>query len=243
MASRRAWVPAILMIVIATQQAGLPRAQLEATSVRRHDSSVAETSNRFSTGRLSIRNTSVRDLVKTAYGVMDFQVSGGPDWFASEKYDIEAKAEGNATPRQMTGPLLQLLLEQRFKLSVRRITRELPVYFLTVSDRSGPNLQRSAEQTCVPFDPANPLLPGAPGRGEICGSIGLGLAGLNGRQITIPALSMALTHLLGRPVIDKTNLTGEFDARMTFAPTGSVDRKSTRLNSSHLGISYAVFCL
>src|ERR1039458_338913 len=26
-------------------------------------------------------------------------------------------------------------------------------------------------------------------------------------------------------------------------PDGSVDRKSTRLNSSHLGISYAVFCL
>src|SRR5262245_63065070 len=25
--------------------------------------------------------------------------------------------------------------------------------------------------------------------------------------------------------------------------TGKVDRKSTRLNSSHLGISYAVFCL
>src|SRR5262245_63312406 len=26
-------------------------------------------------------------------------------------------------------------------------------------------------------------------------------------------------------------------------PVGRVDRKSTRLNSSHLGISYAVFCL
>src|SRR5258705_6191482 len=28
-----------------------------------------------------------------------------------------------------------------------------------------------------------------------------------------------------------------------FPPRGGVDRKSTRLNSSHLGISYAVFCL
>src|SRR5258705_5211731 len=27
------------------------------------------------------------------------------------------------------------------------------------------------------------------------------------------------------------------------SPTGRTDRKSTRLNSSHLGISYAVFCL
>src|SRR5262245_62652793 len=28
-----------------------------------------------------------------------------------------------------------------------------------------------------------------------------------------------------------------------FKVTGMIDRKSTRLNSSHLGISYAVFCL
>src|SRR5258705_9647713 len=32
-------------------------------------------------------------------------------------------------------------------------------------------------------------------------------------------------------------------ATITLRATGSLDRKSTRLNSSHLGISYAVFCL
>src|SRR5438045_5335696 len=32
-------------------------------------------------------------------------------------------------------------------------------------------------------------------------------------------------------------------AAMTPALAAEVDRKSTRLNSSHLGISYAVFCL
>src|SRR5699024_3876358 len=31
--------------------------------------------------------------------------------------------------------------------------------------------------------------------------------------------------------------------KSVFAPRGSVDRKSTRLNSSHVSISYAVFCL
>src|ERR1039458_10507011 len=31
--------------------------------------------------------------------------------------------------------------------------------------------------------------------------------------------------------------------RVEFCDTQSPDRKSTRLNSSHLGISYAVFCL
>src|SRR5256885_3721851 len=33
------------------------------------------------------------------------------------------------------------------------------------------------------------------------------------------------------------------DERTTFAATPREDRKSTRLNSSHLVISYAVFCL
>src|ERR1035438_1807073 len=42
---------------------------------------------------------------------------------------------------------------------------------------------------------------------------------------------------------------GIYRYKLSFAPSGSVpfsigsDRKSTRLNSSHLGISYAVFCL
>src|SRR5262245_64528218 len=37
---------------------------------------------------------------------------------------------------------------------------------------------------------------------------------------------------------------GDHQVRMEFAyDGGGVDRKSTRLNSSHLGISYAVFCL
>src|SRR5947199_3505761 len=36
----------------------------------------------------------------------------------------------------------------------------------------------------------------------------------------------------------------KFSARMHLnVPDGQPDRKSTRLNSSHLGISYAVFCL
>src|ERR1039458_1795865 len=34
-----------------------------------------------------------------------------------------------------------------------------------------------------------------------------------------------------------------FGSLLRAATTGQIDRKSTRLNSSHLGISYAVFCL
>src|SRR2546422_7025823 len=48
--------------------------------------------------------------------------------------------------------------------------------------------------------------------------------------VPVPALSSAPSRLAAAP-------------RAQFTVAGSVDRKSTRLNSSHGYISYAVFCL
>src|SRR5690606_41226632 len=58
------------------------------------------------------------------------------------------------------------------------------------------------------------------------------------------AISMVLTHK--NELLDAMNT--DFGARsrdmgMLYDIVGSVDRKSTRLNSSHVKISYAVFCL
>src|SRR2546426_9088918 len=38
-------------------------------------------------------------------------------------------------------------------------------------------------------------------------------------------------------------LAKQVPSQLSYTPTGDRDRKSTRLNSSHLVISYAVFCL
>ena len=213
----------VVTLVFAAWIQGQARAQFEVASVKRNNSGDTERYIRPSPGRLSIRNMNVRSLLKTAYGLMDFQVSGGPNWVDSESFDIEATANPDATPKQMAEPMLQSLLEQRFKLRVHQVTREFPVYILTASTR-GPNLQPSDEQICVPLDPTSPLFPASPTRNpkELCGSIGLGLTSLNARQVTVAALTMAFSHLLGRTVIDKTNLAGEWDARLTFAPPGSI---------------------
>src|SRR5205814_5208594 len=51
----------------------------------------------------------------------------------------------------------------------------------------------------------------------------------------------------GAPAVSGLTPTGAAKRLTAGAPfpffTGQIDRKSTRLNSSHLGISYAVFCL
>src|SRR5580700_1987120 len=43
-------------------------------------------------------------------------VSGGPVWIRSDRYDIEAKAEGNPSAEMMQGAILQAILGDRFKL-------------------------------------------------------------------------------------------------------------------------------
>ena len=160
----------------------------------------------------------LKNLVMVAYGIRDFQVSGAPDWADSESYDIEAKAEGAATPREMTGLLLQSVLRERFKLSVEVSTQTLPVYLMTVS-KPDVGLRRSADATCIPFDSGSPPLPGAASRkGDLCGSIGLGLTNVDAKQATMAALAVAFSHLLDRNVIDNTGLMGEFDARLQYAP-------------------------
>jgi uncharacterized protein (TIGR03435 family) len=64
-------------------------------------------------------------LIQLAYNVKDFQVLGGPAWVGSDRYDVTAKPEGDSTFEQMR-PMLQSLLADRFKLTLRRETRELP---------------------------------------------------------------------------------------------------------------------
>jgi hypothetical protein len=55
-------------------------------------------------------------LVMLAYDVRDSQITGGPAWFATEKWDIEAKCDDNHHSAEETKCMLQKLLENRFSL-------------------------------------------------------------------------------------------------------------------------------
>src|SRR2546429_6979186 len=49
----------------------------------------------FRPNRFTATNFTLRGLICVAYGVQDSQISGGPDWLSSEKYDIEANVDGS----------------------------------------------------------------------------------------------------------------------------------------------------
>ena len=187
-----------------------------------------------SPGLLSAECITLRDLIQAAYGTFangpnmnqtTLQVLGAPGWVDSDSYDIQAKPAGNATVDQMYGPMLQVLLEDRFQLKIHRESRELPVYTLTVA-KSGDRLQTSKGGSCVSLDPSHPPAQPEPGQPptRFCGRTSIRR---NGAKMTVDAfgISMALfagttlsTRLnLDRPVIDKTGLQGIFDLHLEFA--------------------------
>jgi uncharacterized protein (TIGR03435 family) len=178
-------------------------------------------------GRLAMTNLTLRRLILIAFGLQDYQLAGFPAGFDSENYDIEAKAEGNPSVQQIEGPMLQALLQERFRLSVHRETRQLAVYKLSLA-KSGPKLQASQEGSCIPYvtsaSPPTTAKPGEP-RPNFCGFQNPKAEGLNrtlnGLGVTMADLAKTLsrnyTAMLGRNVIDETGLPGTFDLRLTWA--------------------------
>jgi uncharacterized protein (TIGR03435 family) len=125
---------------------------------------------RASLGHFRLDCTPVNNVIWTAYlysrspsarPIFD-QDHQGPEWIRSEKYTIEATA-GDATPMQvMRGPMLQAVLEDRFKLKMHRETREVPVLELVVA-KGGAKLTPFVPGACVPYDyglSPTPLEPG-----------------------------------------------------------------------------------
>src|SRR5918996_1645005 len=91
-------------------------------------------------------------LIQLAYNVNDLQLDGGPSWVRSDRYEVDARAEGTATFEQMR-PMLQSLLADRFKLTLHRETRQLPVYDLLPA-KDGLKMAPMKEGSCVPPEQA-----------------------------------------------------------------------------------------
>ncbi len=153
-------------------------------------------------------------LIQLAYNVKDFQVSGGPSWVESERYDVSARADGPATFEQMR-PMLRSLLADRFKLTLRRGTREVPFYELVASN-GGFKISAMKEGGCVGPDQAKPFEPLNSCGGMRRQSTPEGQI-LEGVGISMATLTEWLSDAVGRVVVDKTGFTELFGFRLQFA--------------------------
>jgi len=160
-------------------------------------------------GRFAATNASLRLLLKTAYGMRDFQISGAPAWFDSDRYDIVAKAESEPNVSEARIRLmLQGLLADRFKLELRREKKEMTVYSMVIG-KNGSKLKEVKPDG----DDMN--------RGVRLKGIGR----VTGVTASTSQLAEALSdialngeHIVDRPVIDRTGLTGTYDFTLAWTP-------------------------
>jgi uncharacterized protein (TIGR03435 family) len=123
-------------------------------------------------GRFSAHNLPHRLLIIMAYGVEPYQITGGPEWMNTERFDIDAKAEKAGATEAETRLMLQSLLEERFGLQVKHEKKDGSVYAL-VTTKGGPKMKPSPDQTPLPPVESTGLIglgrpfggPGGPGFG------------------------------------------------------------------------------
>jgi uncharacterized protein (TIGR03435 family) len=157
----------------------------------------------ISGNRVTVSTVTLNRLIIAAYGVKDYQISGGPGWAsaADTTFDIAAKVEGDAAPTmEQVNVMLQNLLAERFQLKLHRETKDLPVYDL-VPLKSGVKVKESAPDAKT----------GVQSR----------LGGLTG-EFTATAVGMEqLARLLsqdaGRPVLDKSGLSAKYDFKLQWS--------------------------
>jgi len=146
-------------------------------------------------------NVTLKRLIQSAYGLKDLQILGGPSWLTTEKYDLHAKVDP-ANPQ--IGPKLQALLADRFKLTVHRETKELPVYELVVGT-NGSKLKEAP--------------PGEVGPSK--GRFHIEKGHLVAQQVPIDVMAGFLSNSTGRMVLDKTGLKGVYDITLDWTPGDS----------------------
>ena len=203
----------------------------EAASVKMNKSGSPQGDSRVSpSGRFTSTNLSLQVLIRFAYersprsrGLEPFEVTGGPAWIASDRFDVNATA-GRPVSLTELRSMLQTLLIERFKLKAHYETRQGPVYRMLVAqrDKLGPQLRRS-ESDCAAVT-TDPLRGITPGELEPCGYFGPSPTILLGsdkayqafRGLTMEDLALRLYPYLSRRVIDSTGLAGYFDGEYEF---------------------------
>jgi uncharacterized protein (TIGR03435 family) len=164
-------------------------------------------------GGLRMVNVTLKQMIAFAYDVRDFQISGGPSWLTSERFEIVGKPEQSSQETDFAKMadsqrraamdrnrlMLRSLLEERFQLKLHKETKELPVYALVVA-KDGPKMKAAEGGEGTPQN-----FRMGPGR-------------LNATRGNMQMLSNSLANLTGRPVLDETGLKGFYDFELEWAP-------------------------
>jgi uncharacterized protein (TIGR03435 family) len=200
-------------------------------------------------GQITYSNLPVRNLLVNAYGVKTYQISG-PAWIDTERFDIVAKVPKGASKDDVK-LMLQNLLAERFKLTLHREKKELPMYALVVGkngskmkesppddpdpkEASGPQdaaaaaaneqkAKQALENGLRNMKDGMPPPPGLAGRGTSMMMMP-GRARMSSQKETMAQFSEWLANQLDRPVVDQTGLTANYGVTLEYAPESAGGR-------------------
>lgn len=186
--------------------------------------------NPTTTGKLVVRNCTLRALLQWAFFVPDFRIVGGPSWVSSTKYDVEARAATKAEGYtfEQIQQMIQSLLAERFNLKVRHETRTLPIFVLKVA-QGGAKLKETSDSECS--DPSIPL--SLESTTPPCGAIRMGMGVLFGSGVTMPILAQSLQRRFETVVLDETGLSDrKYNIKLAWNPDAAQNQPGTNIADS-----------
>ena len=146
-------------------------------------------------------------MIRLMYTITDSQVAGGPDWINTDRWDVQAKADGSYNLDQLH-QMYQTLMADRFQLKFHREMRELPAYELVLDKPGDKGSKMTVNETENHFD--IPIQPAARFKAQ-------------GTRVPMSYLAWWLSQQLNRPVIDKTGLDRFYDFTLEWAPDPQPD--------------------
>ena len=212
----------LLSSIAAFGQSPAARPEFEVASVKKSAPAVAGQVNigvHIDSAMVRYSTLPMRSYIRMAYRVSDYQVLG-PDWLATENFDIAAKLPEGATRAQLP-EMIQSLLAERFKLVLHRDKKEFPVYALVVA-KNGPKLKESPPDSSPGANTTVDVNVTAGRGGGVIdmgngSTIGYGRDRLEAKKVTLSALAVAVERLLDRPVVDMTGIAGTYDFSLEYS--------------------------
>lgn len=171
----------------------------EAASIKKSSPDRAGSGISTYPNRIQVVNSTLKFCVEMAWNVKDFQVSGGPGWTGSDRYDIDAVAASAFKPGEYR-LMLQTLLADRFGLAIHHETQERSGYALVVT-KNGHKLPPPVDDPSIMFS-RTPT-------GDIT---------LKATSASMKQLAGSLSNMLGSTVVDQTGIEGQFDVSMQWTP-------------------------
>jgi len=160
-------------------------------------------------GSISIDNLQLKKIIASSFRIQDSMVFG-PSWLEDARYDIVGKGPDPTVANPEVWEMMRSLLAERFKMKYHIESREQSIWALVVA-KGGPRLKNPENGRCAEAIKA----------GQTCGDIQFLRFGVGIYNMPIGALIGGLARTLqDRPIVDKTGLTGKYDASITWMPDG-----------------------